>query len=88
MIVGRLKTNDDSVAWLCPVSSSHESVTIEQERYWAHITERNEGKAAGTYDGRLDRREYNQPLEAGPAFVRGYKGRVAGPRLPKQSEFD
>ena len=90
MVVARIKKNEN-VMWLCPGSGCHQSIAIDQDRYWAHIAKRNERNVAGSYDGPFeayDSRLDDQPFGAGPAFVRGYAARRPNVKLHKQSEFD
>jgi ribosomal protein L37AE/L43A len=90
MAVARLKKNGN-VMWLCPDSGCHQSIAIDQDRYWTHIAKRNERSVVGRYDGPFDAYDSrcgDQPYGAGPAFVRGYAARRPDVKLHKQSEFD
>ena len=90
MVVARLSKNG-TVVWLCPSPACNKSIAIDQDRYWAYITKRNERNIVGRYDGPFvpyDSRLRDQPAGAGPAFVRGYTARRPNVKLHNQSEFD
>ena len=91
MVVARLKKRRQRGVAMPGHQAVRQLIAIDQDRYRAHIAKRNERKVVGRYDGpldRYDRRFDDQPLAAGPAFVRGYAARRPSVKLQKQSEFD